>query len=156
MKHLTEDVKITIAKNQSFKCANKPGSNLEGLKDFDCPLWKENKGQFALNDYIIDHISNNRINPNDYQNLQALCLSCYKIKYFICDQCHIPSNNCCHEHINKKSSANVKYVRLNLTDCSYCGKLYPQNEIDSHENNCPDKQFSFIRFFLFLFRSCRN
>jgi len=47
---LTEAMKKMIAGKQYFKCANKPKSNLRGLKKFNCPLWKINdsdiKGNF--------------------------------------------------------------------------------------------------------------
>jgi hypothetical protein len=37
---VTESLKKKVAGKQFFKCANKPGSNLKRLEDYQCPLWK--------------------------------------------------------------------------------------------------------------------
>jgi hypothetical protein len=81
---VTEATKKRIAGRQRFKCANRPGSNLKGLKDFDCPYWMisgENQGLFDESGYEIDHIEEHCISKNDDEkNLQALCKICHSIK----------------------------------------------------------------------------
>ncbi len=75
---LSESKKKYIAGKQYYKCANKQGSNIESLKDYECPLWKSNdvntRGCFDASGYEIDHIIEHCINQNDSDNnLQALC-----------------------------------------------------------------------------------
>ena len=81
---LSESVKKTIAARQRYQCANKPGSELRGLKGYDCKLWKINdeyKGNFDEYGYEIDHIIEYSISANDKQkNLQALCKTCHGVK----------------------------------------------------------------------------
>lgn len=86
---LSESVKKTIAGDQSFKCNNKPGSNLKGLEKFLCPLWYkpgELAGSFDGSGYQIDHITEHCLTHDDSEeNLQALCVAChsYKTRKFI-------------------------------------------------------------------------
>ena len=37
---LTENQKNEIARGQFYRCANRPRSNLIGINEFPCPLWK--------------------------------------------------------------------------------------------------------------------
>src|SRR5437868_14377951 len=70
--------------SQYYKCKNKPGSNLKGLENYSCPLWKidgENRGSFDEAGYEIDHIEEFSISKNNnIKNLQALCLPCHNVK----------------------------------------------------------------------------
>jgi 5-methylcytosine-specific restriction endonuclease McrA len=81
---LTEAKKKYVAGTQYYKCANKPGSKITGLKDYNCPLWcryGENIGSFDESGYDIDHIEEHCINQNDdIENLQALCKNCHSTK----------------------------------------------------------------------------
>jgi mRNA-degrading endonuclease YafQ of YafQ-DinJ toxin-antitoxin module len=91
-----------IAGLQHYKCANKPESNLIGLKNYKCPLYFHNdpilKGSFDDSGYEIDHITlslsgqvmleavlpsitEHCIDQNDdVDNLQALCKMCHSVK----------------------------------------------------------------------------
>lgn len=80
---LTESVKKRVAGRQNFECANKPGTQLEGLENTKCPMWQNEslKGNFNESGYEIDHIIEFCITQDDSEsNLQALCLSCHRIK----------------------------------------------------------------------------
>src|SRR5208282_5756102 len=72
MRKVTVGQKKLIAGRQHFKCANKPGSKLRGLKDYDCPLWLRvnHPGSFDESEYDID------------SNLQALCKKCHWVKKY--------------------------------------------------------------------------
>ena len=81
---LQESTKKIIAATQHFKCNNEPGSNLKGIGNYECPLWKvdgENKGIFDCSGYEIDHIVEWCLTQNDdITNLQALCRMCHGVK----------------------------------------------------------------------------
>jgi hypothetical protein len=84
VRQLSEANKKAIAGRQHFKCANKPGSNIEKLDGYECPLWKlpgENRGAFDESPYDIDHIREHSITGDDSdENLQALCRMCHGVK----------------------------------------------------------------------------
>jgi len=48
---VTDAMKKIIAGKQFYKCANKPGSNINGIRHYSCPLWKniEHAGSFDEN-----------------------------------------------------------------------------------------------------------
>lgn len=81
---LTESLKKKIAGKQFYKCANNPHVVLKRLENYQCPLWKIdniNKGSFDESGYEIDHIIEFSDSGNDNEsNLQALCVSCHKVK----------------------------------------------------------------------------
>jgi 5-methylcytosine-specific restriction endonuclease McrA len=74
---VSEALKKTVAGKQSYKCANRPGSNLPGIEGYKCARWKlegEIKGCFDESAYEIDHIVPYSISHDDREeNLQALC-----------------------------------------------------------------------------------
>jgi hypothetical protein len=97
---LTEAKKKIIAGRQYYKCANKPGTKLEGLVDYECPLWKnidkELRGNFDASGYDIDHIVEFCITQDDNENnLQALCNNChsYKTRRFMMNRKKIIDSN---------------------------------------------------------------
>ena len=70
---VTESVKKSVAAKQRYKCATIP--------DFDCPLWKVGDGTFDESGYEIDHVHEHSMSHDDGPaNLQALCLSCHRVK----------------------------------------------------------------------------
>jgi hypothetical protein len=81
---VTEAQKRYVAGEQSYKCNNKPGYNLIGLNEYECPLWGlpgHNRGSFDKSGYEIDHIKEWSLTQNDgLENLQALCLMCHRVK----------------------------------------------------------------------------
>ncbi len=82
-RNVTEAMKKLVAAKQKYKCANKPGSNLFRLEDYKCPLWsrKEDCGLFDESGYEIDHIIEHSKSHDDSEsNLQALCVSCHRVK----------------------------------------------------------------------------
>jgi hypothetical protein len=84
VRHLTEATKKTVAANQHFQCANKPGSNIESLDGYKCPLWQLSGGAHGCFDestYEIDHIDAHSLTQDDsIGNLQALCKMCHGVK----------------------------------------------------------------------------
>lgn len=81
---VTEAMKKLVAGRQRFRCANKPGANLERIESYKCPLWileTEDKGLFDESGYDIDHIREFSLTgDNNITNLQALCKSCHAVK----------------------------------------------------------------------------
>jgi hypothetical protein len=81
----TEAQKKLIAGKQSYKCANKPDSQIPGIQTYACPLWQkhesDNKGSFDESGFELDHIKELAIsNDNSLDNFQALCKSCHAVK----------------------------------------------------------------------------
>ena len=64
---ISEATKKRIAGIQYYKCKNSPGSNLKGLENFNCPLWKvtDHPGSFTESGYDIDHIEELSISSNN-------------------------------------------------------------------------------------------
>ncbi len=88
-RNVTQSQKKMVAGKQYHKCKNEPGSNLEGLNNYKCPLWTNpdlaTKGCFDESGYEVDHIVEHTVSHDDSDdNLQALCKSCHvvKTKYF--------------------------------------------------------------------------
>ncbi len=71
---LTDSQKKTIAGKQHYKCAT--------ITNYECPLWNANRdGSFDESGYEIDHITEFSLTQDDnVDNLQALCLSCHRVK----------------------------------------------------------------------------
>jgi len=71
---LTDSQKRTIAGKQHYKCAT--------ITNYECPLWNGNRdGSFDESGYEIDHITEFSLTQDDnVDNLQALCLSCHRVK----------------------------------------------------------------------------
>ena len=83
IRKVTEGQKKIIAGRQQYKCANSPNSNLLKLENYICPLWQSenNSGCFDESGYEIDHIIEHTISHDDsLQNLQALCVTCHRVK----------------------------------------------------------------------------
>jgi hypothetical protein len=84
-KKLSKATKNMIAGKQRYRCANKPGIQLKGLADYECPLWKNKnidlRGCFNEAGYVIDHIYGySTPKHGDENNLQALCPMCHSVK----------------------------------------------------------------------------
>ena len=82
-RNVTESTKKRVAGKQNYKCNNKPGRKLKGLRKYSCPLWKDKKnpGSFDESGYEIDHIVEHCLSHDDSEsNLQALCVSCHRVK----------------------------------------------------------------------------
>ena len=71
----------SIIRNQINSCANRPGSNIDGLTNYKCPLLKPwlTYGYFDESGYVLDYI-NEHIQDNSINNLRALCKTCYEVK----------------------------------------------------------------------------
>ena len=75
-RRLTRIQKENIAARQYFKCA-------QSVHNYNCPIWarEEHKGSFGPEKYQIDHIIELwEGGTDDESNLQALCLSCHRVK----------------------------------------------------------------------------
>ena len=80
---LTESQKKLVAAKQFYKCANNNQVELKGIEKYNCPLWSksDNQGVFDISGYDIDHIIEHCLTGDDSEsNLQALCLSCHRVK----------------------------------------------------------------------------
>ena len=76
IRRLTRIQKENIAARQYFKCA-------QSVHNYNCPIWarEEHKGSFGPEKYQIDHITELwEGGTDDESNLQALCLSCHRVK----------------------------------------------------------------------------
>jgi len=81
IRNVPESLKKIVAGKQNFKCANNPDTIIKGLEDFECHLWKINKGDFDESCYEIDHKVPHCISYDDNDdNLQALCNACHAVK----------------------------------------------------------------------------
>lgn len=80
-RNISTTIKNKIAASQRYKCANKPESNLLGLENCECLLWKYEDGSFNSTGYDIDHVIEFSISQdNSESNLQALCPACHAYK----------------------------------------------------------------------------
>ncbi len=128
---LSEARKKLIAARQKFRCANRPGSNLKGLDNYMCLLWKEpgeDKGIFDESLYEIDHIDEFAISGNDSDdNLQALCNSChaYKTRKFMM-QSHKEKNINMEEYQDYVDNTNINDNWINY----YLNTIISQEEIN--------------------------
>jgi hypothetical protein len=77
-------MKKQVAGRQRFQCNNRPGSSLQGLEIYNCPLWSQDsdvRGNFNESGYEIDHVTEWSLTKDDnIKNLQALCSMCHKVK----------------------------------------------------------------------------
>ncbi len=81
--HLPDSIKKQVAGKQFYKCANGPDDDVDGLKDYDCPLWcsVKHNGSFDEAGFDIDHIEEYCLTQDhSMDNLQALCRSCHMVK----------------------------------------------------------------------------
>jgi 5-methylcytosine-specific restriction endonuclease McrA len=63
------------------QCANIPGNFAPGCRNYICPLWKSNNGEFDESGFQIDHIVEvTHGGSNDIKNLQVLCPCCHAVK----------------------------------------------------------------------------
>lgn len=79
----TDSVKKQIVRRQLFKCANKPNSTFEKKYSYNCLLFQVpyRNGSFGLEGYEIDHIIPIRDGGlATFENGQALCLNCHRVK----------------------------------------------------------------------------
>jgi hypothetical protein len=83
-RNVSEAKKKNVALRQRSRCANKPNSNIRGLENYNCNLWKiegMDMGLFDESGYDIDHIIEHSIIADDsIENLQALCKMCHSVK----------------------------------------------------------------------------
>lgn len=85
LRKISESAKKAVAGRQFYKCANEPGSNLDKLQHYSCPLWEKSnvktRGSFDESGYDIDHIKEFSVTgDNGIDNLQALCKNCHAVK----------------------------------------------------------------------------
>lgn len=105
--YVTKNYEKYIAGTQHFKCANQPGTNISGLKKFDCPLWKIdglNKGLFNTTGYELDPVT----------KTYALCRACHLHKniQFLLNK---NTNPCIKFHsVTKKPEKTIKYVKTHM------------------------------------------
>jgi 5-methylcytosine-specific restriction protein A len=71
--------KKRVAGRQFYKCANAPEK--ESIPGYYCPMWIIYGGSFDIAGFDIDHIVEVADGgTNEMENLQALCLSCHRVK----------------------------------------------------------------------------
>ena len=77
----TKTIIHTVLK-QGNKCANRPGSNIRNIGNFECPRWKFYNGEFDdQSGFEIDHILEHALGGRENEtNVEALCLDCHRVK----------------------------------------------------------------------------
>lgn len=151
-RNVSEAKKRNVAGKQFFKCANKPGSKLDKLENYECPLWKKDndKGSFDESGYDIDHIIEHALTQDDsIANLQALCKSCHSVKtkrFMIKDNVNnkdnvgnkdmniyiLPLIN--DDNINYVNNANIKKFKTILNGYCYLSKYDKNMQFQSYDN----------------------
>ena len=114
----TYDDKIKLLIKQQARCANKPGSNLYNIGDYECLLWKykdqDNKGVFDDSGFEADHIVEYSIcKDSSLSNLQLLCSNCHTVKTANFNKerrqiSSIPDDNTPDKNLKKNKSVNIK------------------------------------------------
>jgi hypothetical protein len=128
---LTEATKKQIAGKQRYKCANKPGANLERLGSYECLLWQHIdptlRGIFDESGYDIDHIEEFCKSGNDStDNLQALCKTCHIVKT---------------KNFMKQKSKKVIKIKKDLSnDNDYMNDVCKESEPESKSESEPDSE----------------
>ena len=71
----TDAMKRIVAGRQNYKCANKPGSNLNRIENYLCPLWQkadsDNKGSFDESGFELDHIKELATSLNPFREISS-------------------------------------------------------------------------------------
>ena len=81
-KNIPNKTIINTVIKQGNKCANRPGSNIRNIGNFECPRWKFYNGLFNEDSgFEVDHILEISVGGNnDEKNIQILCLDCHRVK----------------------------------------------------------------------------
>lgn len=153
---LSEARKKLIAGTQCYLCANEPNSQLKGLENYDCPVWKKKgktRGCFDQAGYEIDHIMEHSITADDTDdNLHALCHSCHmvKTKKFLIyrntkankDNCELKKENKKHCKYSKEKEENDIEFLENINKEEY--DLYKERHYKYLEEVNPEKDNKFL------------
>lgn len=156
---VSESTKKIVAGRQFYKCANEPGSNLDKLAHYQCPLWAraniKTMGNFDESGYDIDHIEEFAVsNNNNISNLQALCKNCHAVKTKIFMRTMVRGKKVNHiqddaisiddqsdSDVEDKIDTNVKNKNYICDKCS--GKFTQKAHLEYHIKNdvCSGKSF---------------
>jgi hypothetical protein len=120
---VTEAQKKFVAARQFYKCANNNSIQLKGLEDYSCPLWNkiDNQGLFDTSGYDIDHITEHCLTGDDSEkNLQALCISCHRVKTKLFNMSHKSNQN---QNQNQNQKQKQKQIKIRNTKHKIFGKL---------------------------------
>jgi 5-methylcytosine-specific restriction endonuclease McrA len=78
-KKLSKKEQTFVLERQDNKCAN--NIHKPAIRNYDCPLWKYNHGNFDEAGCEFDHINELcKTGDNNISNYQALCPSCHRVK----------------------------------------------------------------------------
>ena len=151
LRQLSESNKKRIAGKQYYKCANKPGDNLNGLEGYKCPFWlsAEHNGSFDESGFDIDHIIEYSIGgATSESNLQALCIPCHavKTKRFMAGKTDKKGEHNKGEHTKKGKGEPDLYPKYNDNDLSIDIKPHTQHnhELLSYLNKLSTTKLSQI------------
>jgi hypothetical protein len=112
---LSETTKNKIASKQYYKCANKPGSNLQGMDNHKCQLWAlsnaDIRGSFDTSGYKIDIAVESLSDDEDVNRWIALCPACYNYKTNVSKTNKKPVFKCviCDKAYRSKSKCNKHF-----------------------------------------------
>lgn len=154
MNNLSESIKAIIAGRQFYKCANSDDTEIYGLENYSCPLWKisdENiRGSFDESGYEIDYPIDYDINGYDINDFQALCRSCFYVKTNVYENEHLLSdvqddnklhchktnkfitdkqdnqNKINHNTISVYKCEEINFKNVEITDFDLSDKAHPQ------------------------------
>ncbi len=152
---LTESIKKQIAGKQLYKCANKPEKSQKGLEDYKCILWQLYEGSFDECGYEIDHISEFSLHQDDdINNLQALCVSCHRVKtkrfmnknnkinsvnnISVVNNNNFYNNN---DNVENNKNNNDKNDKKDYKDDKNVSKNDDNNEYNDYNDNCDINEY---------------
>lgn len=159
-RRITNATRKKIAGRQSYKCANRPKSNLKGLENYKCPLWQkqEDRGSFDESGFEIDHIIEHCLTADDSDdNLQALCKSCHnvKTKRFNSESKRQANSETIRQYLTDLGLEKLKHVCLMLgiksddnmdkiIKCIMLEKIPTLAELKRRINAIPNKKYAYI------------
>jgi len=145
-RRVSEAKKKLIAGKQFYKCANKPELTLRGIDD-KCPLWNKSddvKGSFDESGFEVDHIMEHSVTQDDSENnLQALCISCHRVKTkkFLVkgkQSKEIQQEKKLMVAQQKMVEASIRLLNVKKVQTDLYKKLYEKYGVPIHHSESPD------------------
>lgn len=144
-RYISDANKKLILDRQKNRCANRPGSGLFRLNDYECLLWKlnknKNKGRFDSSGYQFDHVIEFSLcHETNVDNLQALCANChfYKTKDFMKERSKNNISSINYDDNNLRNSEHLNKSKLHYI-CEKCSTVF--DNYDTYNNHIINAHF---------------